>query len=104
MGMHPGELSMLHQLWHLLSAGDILLTDALMSTWRVMLMLKEQGVNSVSRFNKAHRRADFRRGKRFGKGDHIVRWPKPTLRNMDWQIWKALPEYLEVREIRVQVS
>ena len=103
-GKGHGELSMLHQLWHLLSAGDILLTDALMSTWREMLMLKERGVDSVSRFNKAHRRADFRRGKRLGKGDHIVRWPKPTLRNMDWQIWKALPEYLEVREIRVQVS
>lgn len=103
-GKGQGELSMLHQLWNLSTPGDILLTDALMSTWREMLMLKQRGIDSVSRFNKAHRSADFRRGKRLGKGDHIVRWPKPMLRNMDWQIWKALPEYLEIREIRIQVS
>jgi hypothetical protein len=103
-GKGTGELSMLHQLWNILSPGDILLTDSLMSTWREMLMLKSRGIDSVSRFNKGQRRADFRRGKRLSKGDHIVRWPKPTLRNMDWQTWKALPQYLEIREIRVHVA
>ena len=73
-GKGQGELSLLRKLWNILSPGDILLTDALMSTWYEMLTLKEHGVDSVSRLNKATRRADFRRGQRLEKGDHIVRW------------------------------
>ena len=102
----PGiaELSSLRKLWDILSPGDILLTDALMSTWYEMLTLKQRGVDSVSRLNKATRRADFRRGKRLGKGDHIVRWPKPSpIRSIDWATYKNLPDYLEIREICVRV-
>lgn len=104
-GKGQGELSLLRQLWNTLSSGDILLTDALMSTWYEMLTLTERGVDSVSRLNKAHRRADFRRGKRLGKDDHIVRWPKPSpIRSIDWTTYKNLPDYLEVRETRIRVE
>jgi len=103
-GKGQGELSLLRQLWNKLSPGDILLTDALMSTWYEMLTLKARGVDSVSRLNKATRRADFRRGKRLGKGDHTVRWPKPSpIRSIDWTTYKNLPDYLEVREVCVRV-
>ena len=95
---------MLRKLWDILSPGDILLTDALMSTWREMLMLKQRGIDSVSRLNKAHRSADFRCGKRLGKEDHIVRWPKPYLRDIDREAYKALPDYLEVRETLIRVE
>ena len=90
----------------MLSPGDVLLTDALMSTWYEMLTLKQRGVDSVSRLNKATRRADFRRGKRLGKDDHVVRWPKPgsMIRSLDWATYKNLPDYLEVRETRVRVE
>jgi len=105
-GKGQGELSLLRKLWDTLSPGDVLLTDALMSTWYEMLMLKQRGVDSVSRLNKATRRADFRRGQRLGKGDHIVRWPKPgpMIRSLDWVAYKNLPDYLEVRETRVRVE
>ena len=76
-----------------------------MSTWYEMLTLKQRGVDSVSRLNKATRRADFRRGKRLGKGDHIVRWRKPSpIRSLDWTTYKNLPSYLEIRETRVRVE
>jgi hypothetical protein len=76
-----------------------------MSTWYEMLTLQQRGVDSVSRLNKATRRADFRRGKRLGDGDHIVRWRKPSpIRSIDWTTYKNLPDYLEVRETRVQVE
>ena len=69
-----------------------------------MLLLKQRGVDSVSRLNKATRKADFRRGKRLGKDDHIVRWHKPTtLRRVDRETYKSLPEFLEVRELRVRI-
>ena len=105
-GKGQGELSLLRKLWNTLSPGDILLTDALMSTWYEMLTLKQRGIDSVSRLNKATRRADFRRGKRLAKGDHIVRWPKPgpMIRSLDWATYKNLPDDLEVRETRVEVK
>ena len=104
-GKKQGELSLLRKMWDILSPGDILLTDALMSTWHEMLTLKQRGVDSVSRLNKALRSADFRRGKRLGKDDHMVRWLKPSsIRHIDWAIYKQLPEYLEVRETRVRVE
>jgi hypothetical protein len=41
------------------------------------------------------RKADFRRGKRLGKGDHIVKWPKPTKpRSIDRETYNSLPEFI----------
>ncbi len=99
-GKGQGELSLLRRMWDILSPGDVLLTDALMSTWYEMLTLKQRGVDSVSRLNKAHRHADFRRGRRLGKDDHVVRWPKPNrlIGGITWATYKSLPDYLEVRE------
>lgn len=105
-GKGQGELSLLRKLWDILSPGDILLTDALMSTWYEMLILKQRGIDSVSRLNKARRSADFRRGQRLGKGDHIVRWPKPSrmIRSLSWASYQNLPDYLEIRETHVRVE
>src|SRR5262249_46363566 len=61
-------------------------------------------VDCVCRFT-SHRKADFRRGRRLGEGDHIVRWPKPTRpRSIDRLDYDALPESLLVRECRVRVE
>lgn len=69
-----------------------------------MLTLKERGIDSVSRLNKSVRKADFRRGKRLGKEDHIVHWLKPSsIRHLDWASYKQLPDYLEIRETRIRV-
>jgi len=102
-GKGQSELGMLRNLWDLFRPGDVMLADRFMCSWAEMLMLKQRGVDSVTRLNK--RKADFRRGKRLGKGDHIVRWLKPTvLRSVDWQTYKSLPEFLTVRETRVRVD
>jgi Transposase DDE domain len=102
-GKGQGELSLLRGLWDLFAPGDVLLTDRLMCSWTEMVMLKQRGVDSVTRLSK--RRADFRRGQRLGEGDHIVRWPKPTKpRSMDRKAYDALPEFLTVRETRVRVE
>jgi hypothetical protein len=74
-----------------------------MCAWTEMVMLKGRGVDSVTRLSK--RRADFRRGKRLGQGDHIVEWPKPTKpRSIDRDTYDLLPESLMVREVRVRVE
>lgn len=104
-GKGQGESSLLRRLWDILHPGDVLLTDCLLSNWTEILLLKQRGIDSVSRLNKATRKADFRRGKRLGRKDHVVRWRKPTtIRTVDWQTYKSLPEYLEMRELLIQVD
>src|SRR5262245_13876715 len=104
-GKGQGEVSLLRRLWDVLRPGDVLLTDSLLAHWLNILQLQERGIDMVSRLNKAHRTADFRRGKRVGHQDHIVRWLKPTfVRSLDWQTHKALPEYITVRETFIRVA
>lgn len=103
-GKGQGELSLLRRLWDIFRPGDVVLTDRLMCSWTEILTLKERGVDFVTRL-KINRVADFRRGQRLGKGDHIVNWPKPGCpRSTDWQTHKALPQFLTVRETRVHVE
>jgi hypothetical protein len=103
-GKGQGEVSLLRRLWDVLRPGDVLLGDRLMANWASMVLLGERGVDMVSRLNKAHRRADFRRGQRLGADDHLVRWAKPTsIRSLDREAYHALPEFITVRETRIPV-
>ena len=104
-GKGQGEVSLLRQLWHLLRPGDVLLTDCLMSNWAGIILLQQRGVETVSRLNKAVRSADFRRGTRLGKDDHLVCWSKPTsIRSVDRETYKSLPASLTIREARFRVE
>lgn len=103
-GKGTGEVSLLRRLWNVLQRGDVLLADSLMCNWRNIYELTERGVPIVTRLNKALRKADFRKGKRLGKDDHIVQWPKPHIRGIGRQAQKALPKYLTVREMRIRVE
>src|SRR5262249_14441111 len=102
-GKGQSERGMLRTLWNLFVPGDVLLADRLMCAWTEMVMLKQRGLACVCRLT-SHRHADFRRGRRLGPGDHIVKWPKPTKpRSIDRESYAALPDFLLVRECRVHV-
>ncbi len=103
-GKGQSELGMLRKLWDMFLPGDVMLADRLMCTWTEMVMLKQRGVDCVCRLT-SHRTADFRRGKRLGKNDHIVKWIKPAKpRSIDKETYDALPEFLLIRECRVQIA
>ncbi len=103
-GKGQSELGMLRKLWNILLPGDVVLADRYLCAWNEIHMLQQRGIDSVTRLS-VHRSADFRRGRRLGKGDHIVQWPKPSIiRSIDRQTFKSLPEFLTVRETRVQVQ
>src|SRR3954468_23874092 len=103
-GKGQGEVSLLRRLWDVLRPGDVLLGDRLMSGWAGMHLLKQRGVDTVSRLS-AHRKADFRKGKRLGKDDHLVRWKKPmSIRSVDRQTYNSLPDSVTVREARFRVE
>jgi hypothetical protein len=104
-GKGQGEVSLLRTLWDILRPQDILLTDRLQANWTNILMLQERGIKFVGRLNKANRTADFRRGKRLGHQDHLVRWRKPTsIRSLDRQVCQALPESITARETKFRVT
>jgi Transposase DDE domain len=104
-GKGQGEVSLLRRLWDVLASGDVLLADRLTANWANIHLLRERGVELVSRLNKANRAADFRRGRRLGPEDHIVRWDKPTsIRSLDREAYRALPESITIREVRVRVA
>jgi hypothetical protein len=103
-GKGQGEVSLLRRLWDVLRPGDVLLGDRLMSGRVGMYLLKERGVDTVSRLS-AHRRADFRKGARLGKDDHLVVWKKPTsIRSVERKTYNALPDSIPVREARFRVE
>ena len=103
-GKGTGEVSLLRCLWNGLREGDVLLADCLMCNWRNLYELRERGVHVVTRLNKALRKADFRKGKRLGKDDHLVQWPKPHIREVGRAAQRAMPRSLTVREVRFQVA
>jgi hypothetical protein len=77
----------------------------LLANWTNILLLQKRGVELVSRLNKAHRQADFRRGRSLGDEDHIVRWFKPSsIRSLDRKTYQGLPEYITIREARIRVA
>jgi hypothetical protein len=103
-GKGQSELGMLRTLWSMFLPGDVMLADRLMCTWTEMVMLKARGVDCVCRLT-SHRTADFRRGKRLAKDDHLVKWLKPAKpRSIERKAYDALPEFLMIRECRVQVE
>jgi hypothetical protein len=103
-GKGQGEVSLLRRMWDALRPGDVLLGDRLMSGWVGMHLLRQRGVDTVSRLS-THRRADFRPGKRLGRDDHLVQWKKPTsIRSVDRPTYNALPDSITVREARFRVE
>jgi hypothetical protein len=103
-GKGHSELGMLRKLWDFLRPGDILLADRYMCAWHEIYLLKQRGIDTVTRVHHC-RSVDFRRGKRLGKGDHIVEWRRPgRIRSIDWQTLKLLPEHLTIRETRVRIQ
>jgi hypothetical protein len=69
-----------------------------------MHLLKTRDVDTVSRLS-AHRRADFRKGVRLGKDDHLVVWKKPSsIKSVDRPTYNTLPASITVRECRFRVA
>ena len=103
-GKGTGEVSLLRRMWNVLQTGDILLADSLMCNWFNLYELSKRGVGVVGRLNKAHRKADFRKGTRLGPDDHVVQWPRPLLRNVKSSACSRIPDFLAVRELRFRVA
>ena len=100
-GKGSGETSMLWKLAGGLRSGDVVLADRYYAGYFMLARLMGCGVDIVVRQHQL-RRTDFRRGKRLGKCDHLVEWPRgPRPAWMDQETYAAMPERLTLREVRV---
>jgi len=104
-GKKTGENTLLRGLSGALQNGDVLLLDRLLGSYQQIANCRDQGVDVVARQHHT-RQTDFRRGRWLGKLDHVVTWQRPKFNNQrfDLATWEALPETMEVRELRFQVT
>jgi hypothetical protein len=94
----------LRQLLGQLEAGDVLLADAIFSNYPTLALLLRQGVDMIAHHD-GKRHVNFRQGQRLGRYDHVVPWHKPVRPFwMSQKLYRALPETLTVREVKVEVS
>jgi putative transposase len=102
-GKETGETALLRALLGRLHNGDIVLADRHYCSYFMIALLCAWGVDFVVRLHQC-RTADFRRGCRLGRGDHIVTWQRPEQPEwMDDATYASMPETITVREIDVQV-
>jgi hypothetical protein len=104
-GKQTGEITLFRQLYDCLEPGDVLLGDRGFCSYFDIALLQERKIDVVVRLHQ-RRQADFRRGRRLGKDDHLVTWFKP-LRRPDWldeETYQRLPDTLTLREVRVRVT
>jgi hypothetical protein len=103
-GKETGETALFRQIFGELSAGEVVLADRYYCGWFMLALLQQLGIEFVVRLHQL-RQADFSRGRRLGKGDHVVAWPKPSRPEwLDQQTYDTLSDELVVREVEVQVN
>ena len=75
-GKSNGEQALLREVAVSLSRNDLLLADALHSTWWALHMLMARGIDVIMP-NDGRRKVDLGEGRVLSKCDHVVWWPKP---------------------------
>jgi hypothetical protein len=103
-GKAQSELAMLSKMRGALSPGDIVLADRYLCAYCMFALFLGQNADLTARLHQA-RKADFRRGRRLGKDDHLVEWSKPASCPpwMPKAVFARLPAVLTLREVRVRV-
>lgn len=104
-GKQTSELALLRLIIEQFQPGDIVLADRFFCSYWVIAALRARGVDVVVRLHQC-RTADFRRGRRLGPQDHLVTWAKPK-QVPDWMDraeYDAMPDRIEIRELRVRVA
>lgn len=103
-GKQTSELALLRLVIDQFQPGDIALGDRFFCSYWVIAALRRRGVDVVFRLHQ-RRTADFRRGRRLGRADHLVAWAKPPKPAwMSRAEYEAMPAGLTIREFRLRVE
>jgi hypothetical protein len=102
-GKETGETALLRELLGSFVSGDLAVMDRYYCSFMMIALLLGQDVQVCARMHQ-RRHVDFRRGRRLGKYDHLIVWTKPRRPKwMDQEAYDAIPDTLEMREIRYNV-
>ena len=104
-GKRTSELALLRMVVEQFGPGDILLADRFFCSYWVIAALLARGVDVVVRLHQ-RRSADFRRGRRIGREDHLVTWARPK-QVPDWMgrdEYDAMAAEITIRELRIRVA
>lgn len=102
-GKETGETALLRGMFGSLQSEDLLVADRYYCSFLMIALLLQRRVNVCARLHQ-RRHTDFRRGRRLGADDHLIVWTKPARPEwMDEATYAALPERLELREVRYQI-
>jgi len=101
-GKESGEHALLRQILDVFKPGDVALGDSYYASFFLIAMLMKKGVKFIFPQHSA-RNSDFRRGKKLGKKDHIVKWIKPKKPEwMDQETYDSFENELEIREVVIR--
>ncbi|MEL6897677.1 MAG: IS4 family transposase [Planctomycetota bacterium] len=99
-GKETGETALLRQLIGSLNKGDVVVADRFYGNYWMIALLMQAGVDVCFRKHQG-RHSDFRRGRRLGKYDHVVKWGRPKRPSwMSKEVYDTIPTKLELRELR----
>ena len=95
------ELTLLRRMFNVLKPGDVLLGDRLFCSYVDIALLRERGIDSVTRLHVS-RCKDMRKGIYLGPCDRLVEWRRPTKRprHLTPEEWATVPETMTMRILR----
>jgi hypothetical protein len=99
------ELNLFRSIMNQLPSGSILLGDRGWSDYVTAAVLQASNVFVVMRQN-VKRPKDFRKGRRLGPNDRLIKWTKPARKpkTISQEDWEALPDFIHARMIRFQAK
>ncbi len=100
------DASVAHDLLDLVEEGDLLLADRAYCSYELIALARARGAHVLMRLHQArHRALDWRQGKKIGRNERIVTWRRPSqpkLSGIGTEAWKALPETLTLRLVKME--
>ena len=101
-GKGSGEQALFRQLMPLLDGGDIILVDRYHCTYFTIAMLRERGVDILTRQHQLRLTRPESIIKTLGSADHLVRWRRPQRPKwMNANLYREMPEELIVRQTEI---
>jgi hypothetical protein len=103
-GKGSAEQALLRGMLHNFKKGDIILADAMYSTYSLLTYVIEKGIDIVFVQNGARsRKTDFTKGTYLGEKNHLITIKKPKDRPewMDTNIFKNKPKSFIIRELKI---
>ena len=102
-GKGSGEQTLLRNMLDCFDAGDIVVGDALFSSYFLWAYLLSHQIDGVfEQMGSRKKSTDFRKGKRLGEKDHLIELIKPKVKP-DWMVqedYDKAPEKLIIRELK----